>query len=61
MKRGTRVKVLNLSGTVGSMVRKEFHVVILEPFETYRLKAVLFDYNDARSYAKWLRTTLGGK
>jgi hypothetical protein len=61
MKRGTRVEVLNLSGHFGSMVRKEFHVLVVEPFEGKKLKAVLFDYNDARSYAKWLRTTLGGK
>ena len=61
MKRGTKVRVENRSGTWGSVASKEFHIVVHEPFEPARLNAVLFNYNEARAYDKWLKSKLGVK
>lgn len=46
-----QIKITNMSDSRGA----EYHVMTRKPFWPWRLRAVLFHYNDARRYAKFLR------
>ena len=50
-------KLVNVSDTNPCTRRTEFLVQSRKPFESWTTRAVLFNYNDARKYVKFLRET----
>ena len=52
------IRLRNMSDSGPCTRRSEFWVQTRKPFDTWVTRAVLFNYNDARKYIKFLRESM---